>query len=406
MKPRLLFVDDESKVLDGLRRMLHPQRGRWDVSFRSSAAEAMQALDSQPHDVLVTDLLMPGMDGGRFLEEVHARHPGIIRLVLSGHSGRALALQAARYAHQFLAKPVDSEALVRTLERLLALRGVLTNPRVQELVHRLDTLPALPEVHQRILAELHSQEPDMGRIAALISQDMGLSASMLKLVNSAFFGLRTRVSSPAHAANLLGLDVIAGLVLTVHLFSSFDAARHKGYDLEGLWLHCLNTGNVCRALACAEGFAQSSQDDLYVAGILHDVGKLVLLCHAPDLYGEVLTASRAQNRAVWACERDILGCTHAELGAYLLSLWGFSEEMIRWIFTHHALAGEPEHTPLAAAIVHAANALDHELRVVNQRYERDRWRLPALEASGHAHRLEDWRGIAACVLREGPVNEP
>jgi HD-like signal output (HDOD) protein len=405
MKPSILFVDDEPNILDGLKRMLYPMRQEWDMTFSLGARQALGVLEKKPHDIIVTDLLMPDMDGGKLLEEIHARYPEIIRMVLSGHSGKKLALKASRYAHQFLAKPLQPDKLKRSIERVLTLREVLINQEVQSLINKLDTLPALPEAHRRIMSELNAPEPSLKLVADLISQDMGLSASIMKLVNSAFFGLAARVSSPTHAVNLLGLDVISGLVLTVQLFSDFDQDLYKGYNLDGLWMHCLNTGRVCKALARAEGFDQAGQDDLYVAGILHDVGKLALLCTSPELYQEVLAACRGENSAVWKQEESFLNCTHAELGAYLLSLWGFSEKTIPTVFYHHRLGSYTGEYPLQTVIVHAANALDHELNVTNPGYDNDRWQLDAMERLGFADRLPAWRNIAEDALKEASADE-
>lgn len=405
MKPSIIFVDDEPNILDALKRLLYPMRQTWDMTFCLGALQALKILAKKKHDILVTDLLMPDMDGGKLLEEVHTRHPDMTRIVLSGHSGNALALKASRYAHQFLAKPVQSEELKRAIERVVTLREVFVSPCVQKLITRIDTLPTLPDVHRRIMAELNAPEPSMKLVADLISQDMGLSVSMLKLVNSAFFGLRTKVSSPTHAVNLLGLDVISGLVLTVQLFSRFDATQHKGYDLDRLWKHCLSTGCVCKALAQAEGFNQTEQDELYVTGLLHDVGKLILLCSDQDVYETILATCRKDNIAIWRAERDQLECTHAELGAYLLGLWGLSDKTITSVFHHHHLMEYPGDMPLHATIVHVANALDHELNVENPHYDRNRWDLDAIDHFGFADRLPVWKKYAEAALKEACSDE-
>ncbi|MYL84747.1 HDOD domain-containing protein [Desulfovibrio aerotolerans] len=398
MKPSILFVDDEPNVLSGLKRTLYPKRNEWIMAFCDGGRQALAELESTDYDILITDLLMPDMDGASLLEEVFTRHPSVIRLVLSGHSDKKMILKVSRYAHQFLAKPLQSELLARTINRMIALRDVITNPAVQQLAASLDRLPALPAVHQRILSELQAPQPSMLRLGELITQDMGLSATMLKLVNSSFFGLRSTVSSPAYAVNLLGLDVIAGLVLSAGLFNSFDAAKFPGYHLDGLWQHSLNTGLVCKALAKAEGLDTARQDDLYIAGILHDIGKLVLLTSAPQVYAQTIAVCQKDNTAIWRTENAILGCTHAELGAYLLSLWGFSEAVIPWVNAHHMVRAYPGEEPLLAGIVHASNALEHEINVRHPGYDRQRWNLDAMERMGLSPRLADWRAVAEGVL--------
>ena len=400
MKPSILFVDDEPNVLSGLKRMLYPKRSEWNMTFCDGGRQALQELDKTAYDILVTDLFMPGMDGAALLEAVYARHPAVIRLVLSGHSDKQLILKVSRYAHQFLAKPLQSEQMSQAINRMISLRDVITNPDVQQLAASLDRLPALPAVHQRILSELQAPQPSMSRLGELISQDMGLSATMLKLVNSSFFGLRSKVSSPAFAVNLLGLDVIAGLVLSIGLFSTFDAAQFPGYRLDGLWQHSLNTGIVCKALARAEGLDAARQDELYIAGILHDIGKLALLNAAQELYAQTIAVCQRDNTAIWRTETAVLGCTHAELGAYLLSLWGFSESVIPWVNAHHMLRAYPGVDPLLAGIVHAGNALEHELNVTHPGYDRQRWNLDAMESMGLTPRLAVWRDVAAAALSQ------
>lgn len=405
MKPSILFVDDEANVLDGLKRMLFPMREQWEMTFCLGGRQALKMLDAKPFDILVTDLLMPEMDGGKLLEAVHAKHPETIRIVLSGHSGRPLALKSARFAHQFLPKPTSADDLKLAIIRILSLRAILTNPLVQTLIAKVDTLPALPEIHQKIMKELQEQNPSINRVAELIAQDLGLSASIMKLVNSAFFGLRTRVSSPFHAVNMLGLDVLSALVLSMKLFSNFDSSQCPGFNLDNLWRHSLNTGLLAKTIARSEGLGSHEQDDLYITGILHDVGKLALLSHGQDIYNEVLTICREENASTWVIEQRLLGTSHAELGAYLLSMWGLDLEIVQCIHAHHTLELYSGEHALKAAIVHAANCYDHELTVINATYSPHSLDMAALERLGFSSRLPAWAAACENAFREIHAHE-
>jgi len=400
MKPSILFVDDEPNVLNGLKRMLYSKRAEWNMAFCGGGREALEELGKTSYDILVTDLVMPDMDGTALLEAVFTRHPAVIRLVLSGQSEKERVYKVMRYAHQFLAKPLQSEQLAQSIDRMITLRDVITNPDVQQLAASLDSLPTLPAIHQRILRELQAPQPSMAHLGELIAQDMGLSATMLKLINSSFFGFRSPVSSPVFAVSLLGLDVISGLVISTGLFQSFNPSRFPGYRLDGLWRHSLNTGLVCRAIARAEELDTSSQDDLYLAGILHDIGKLVLLNSAPELYARTIAACQRDNVAIWRSETAVLSCTHAELGAYLLSLWGFSETIIPWINAHHMPRAYPGGDTLLAGIVHAGNALEHELNLTHPEYDHQRWNYEAMERMGLTSRLAVWRDVAEAALAQ------
>ena len=400
MKPSILFVDDEPNILNGLKRMLHSMQDHWDMTFCLTGQQALKELENKHPDIVVTDLLMPQMDGVQLLKEVHARHPEIIRIVLSGHSDKNLALKATLYAHQFLPKPYEAKELQKALKRIFSLRSILTNPEVQAVLSKMGTLPSLPKVHQLIMRELQKENPSVNRVAELIAQDIGLTASIMKLVNSAFFGLRTRVSSPHHAVNLLGLDVISALALSVHFFSSFDSSHYPGFDLDLLWKHSLATGLLSKTVGKIEGLSTQEQDGLYISGILHDIGKLALLSHGQTLYKDVISKCQEDNVSIWRMEQAILGTSHAEVGGYLLSLWGLDEEIIQSVCYHHDLENYVGDWPLTSAMVHAANCFEHELNEINPGYDHNPMDIEVLKKLGLADRLPAWREACEKVLKE------
>ena len=241
MKIRILFVDDEPNLLSALRRMFHDMRDAWEMDFAVDGRTGLAMMVEQPYDVVVADMRMPGMDGAMFLRQTQIHNPGAIRIVLSGHSDRDMILQTVRPAHQFLRKPCQPEELKAVMARCLALREVFLDERVKNVVARLDSLPAVPRLYAALLDVLAQEEPSMAAVAGLIAQDVGMAAGVLKLVNSAFFGLRDHVSSPARAVNLLGLEVVKALVLGIGLFGRFDKEAFRDFDLEKLWSHCLGT---------------------------------------------------------------------------------------------------------------------------------------------------------------------
>jgi HD-like signal output (HDOD) protein len=373
MKKRIVFVDDERHVLDALRRMLRPMRDHWEMTFLQTGEQALDVLEKQPQDVIVADMRMPGMDGVTLLNAVRERFPGVIRIVLSGHSDTNMALQSVRHAHQYLLKPCGAEELKATVDRTVNLKDVFLNEAVKTVVAKIDTLPSLPRTYLELMAELRREEPSLRVVGDLVNQDVGMSANILKLVNSAFFGLRTHVSSPIHAVTLLGTEIIKALIISLHLFSRFDMERFPGFSLELLWKHSLTTGLFAKTIALAEGRPGSEVDDCYISGLLHDVGKLLLATNFEAKYQEVLRRSRAEGRTVHDMEKEIFQATHAEIGAYLLGLWGLPENVVAAIFFHHAPPHDPPpgFSPLMA--VHAANSLEHDLVVFNAEYARTPW---------------------------------
>ena len=134
MHERLLFVDDEPMVLDGLRRALWSMRNEWEMEFVTNGAAALEALDRAPFDAVISDMRMPGMDGVQLLEAVKERHGDVVMIVLSGQSNKEAVLRSVAPAHQFLSKPCDLHVLIDRLNQAFSSRDLLRNPPLASIV--------------------------------------------------------------------------------------------------------------------------------------------------------------------------------------------------------------------------------------------------------------------------------
>lgn len=361
MEWKILFVDDEPNVLQGLRRMLRPIRREWTFHFCAGAQEALQLLDREPVDVVVSDMRMPGIDGAQFLLEVKRRHPDIIRIALSGYSEEDLILRAVRSAHQYLAKPCDPEKLKATIERVKTLRALLGERALRELVSSVETLPSLPSLYEQIMEELESEDPSLKRVGEIISRDVGMTAKILQLVNSAFFGLTRHVGSPEQAVALLGLNTVKTLVLSTQIFSQFEEGRFPPGYMDQLWTHSLNTALCAKAIALEAGAEAMIVEDAFMAAMLHDVGKLILMHALPERGALALERSAATNDPLWKSEEELLNATHAEVGAYLLGVWGLPDNIVEAVAFHHFPSRCPHREFSALTAVHIADLMDYAL---------------------------------------------
>jgi HD-like signal output (HDOD) protein len=392
-KKRILFVDDESMVLQGLQRMLRPMRNEWDMSFVESGAQALELMAQAPFDVVVSDMRMPGMNGAELLNEVMKRHPKTVRLILSGHADQDLILKCVGSTHQYLAKPCDAETLKSTLLRATALEASLKNERIQKLVAQIDRLPSIPAIYTQIVEKLQDPEAGLDEVGAIISRDIGMTAKILKLVNSAFFGLRREVSGPAEAVAYLGLDTVKSLVLSLHAFSQFEDVKIPGFSLPALWNHSMETASFAKGIAAAEQAEGKLRDECFVAGMLHDAGKLVLACNFTEQYGAVVRLTNEKNFTMLAAEQEVFGATHADVGGYLLGLWGLPVPVVEAIALHHAPAECPAKVFSPLTAVHVADALAHEQQApaeVGVGSPVDASYLAELHLAG---RLDVWRAL-------------
>jgi len=350
---RILFVDDEPKILEGLQRMLRPMRDAWDMQFAEGSEVALNDLKQQPFDVVVTDMRMPGMDGAMLLSRVRSDYPHIVRIVLSGHSDQELVLSSVGQAHQYLSKPCDPELLKQTIGRACVLRDLLANNSLMLLVSQMQSLPSLPSLYMELMQELEAPEPSTKKIATIISKDPGMTAKILQMVNSAFFGLRRHVSNPADAVSLLGIDIVKSLALSIQIFSQFANIRIPGLTLEELWQHNMSVAVLAKQIAKLENQSTQVIEESFTAGLLHECGKLILAARLPKEYGSMLATMKSENLKVVEAERKVFGATHPEVGAYLLGLWGLPDSIVEAVAFHQAPTQCPaqEFTPLTAVCI-------------------------------------------------------
>jgi len=390
---RILFVDDEPNILSGLKRQLRSQRKEWEMDFVESGKQALAMMEGTPFDVVVSDMRMPGMDGAELLGRVKEHYPETVRIILSGHSELELVMKSVGPTHQYLTKPCDPDLLRATLKRAFALRDLLADEQLQALAAGMTTLPSLPTLYQKIVEVLQEPEASLAAVGEVIGQEPAMAAKVLQLVNSAFFGLRREVSDAREAVSFLGLETITALVLSVHVFAELKEATGDHFPIEGLWSHSLAVGSMAKQIALAETGEKRIGEEALMAGLLHDVGKLILRVNVPDRYREVERTMAANNCDLLTAEQQIFGTTHAEVGAYLLGLWGLPDGIVEAVAFHHRPAACVSDGFTSLAAVHVVNCLEkatptnHPARHANEVNE------AYLEQAGLADRLEAWREL-------------
>jgi HD-like signal output (HDOD) protein len=392
----VLFVDDDSNVLNGLRRLLHLLRNEWNMTFVDSGVRALTAMEREPFDVIISDIRMPGMDGIRLLGHVRESYPHVVRIVLSGQSERDLTLKSAATAHQYLSKPCDAETLKNTIARAFALKEKLEKPSLQALVSAVGSLPSVPSLYLKLVRALDHPESSIQDVADIISQDTAMIAKVLQLANSAFFGIRRRISSPKDAALYLGFDNLKALTLSVQVFSQF---RHSStrFSIDELARHGQITGALARKVAQLAGCPSIVIDDSLMAGLLHDVGKLVLVNAFPNEYDRAVASSETTGESLYLAEREAFGATHAEIGTYLLWLWGMPDSVVEAVAYHHEPSKCPVHTMGALAAVHIADALVHAAPPWLDERLQEHIDLDYLESLGVTERLPAWRDAISAL---------
>jgi HD-like signal output (HDOD) protein len=359
MKKRILFVDDEAMILQGLQRMLRSMRGEWEMEFVESAEAGLRLLGQKTFDVIVSDMRMPGMNGAELLTEVMKRHPTTVRLILSGYADKDLILKCVGSTHQYLSKPCDTASLKAAIARASSLDDSFRNERLKTLVCQMKRLPSIPTLYTQVVKKTSRAETSVEEIGELIGRDISMTAQILKLANSAFFGLAQQFSSPEEAVAYLGMDTIKSLVLSVHAFSQFEKVETGGLKIQALWSHSLQVASLAKRISKLEGQDPKAAEEAFTAGLLHDIGKLVLAINLPKDYTEAMRLAHSGLELPEA-EHQVFGFNHADVGGYLIGLWGLPVPVVEAVALHHSPSRATEHAFSPLTSVHAANVLEWE----------------------------------------------
>jgi putative nucleotidyltransferase with HDIG domain len=234
----------------------------------------------------------------------------------------------------------------------------------QDLAEGLEDLPSLPAVVMELLGSIEQEDLDIAVLAKKVALDAALTAKTLRLANSSAFGLQVKVTTIQQAMTFLGFQTTRNLITAAAMTGCFPSGRCPGFSDKAFWRHSIATAACARVLARRVRF---NSDYAFTAGLLHDIGRLVLVSRFPEHYAAVLARRAQDDEALLAAERATIGLDHVAAGVALAEHWNFSDTMRHAIAWHH----EPEQpgAGFLATIVHVANAVAHALDLAGEEDE-------------------------------------
>ena len=300
---------------------------------------------------------MPGMDGATLLAHVHDRSPATIRIILSADANPQVLVRAAAVAHRFLGKPCQVDELGALIERSCALRELAEQAQALRVAAAATALPSSPALYTQVRQVISDPAWAPDQVAAVIERDTAMTAKVLQLANSAFFGIGHTVARVRDAVVYLGVDTITSLALTAAAFDGLAPAGVDGFSIEEFQSHAMLVGKIAASILPAG----REQQEAMTAGLLHDIGKLVVIADDPRRWVSLNRDARERGVPLHETEREQQGITHAGTGAYLLSLWGLPDGVVEAVAHHHDPGSFPGLALHPVAAVHIANVLAHQL---------------------------------------------
>ncbi|MBI4815603.1 MAG: HDOD domain-containing protein [Deltaproteobacteria bacterium] len=353
---RILFVDDDQNILDGLENVLYRQRKRWQMVFALGGQAALEELRKGQFHVVVSDMRMPGIDGARLLEYAKELQPSAARFILSGYGDREAVVRALPVAHQFLSKPCDSEILRIVVDRACELQTLLASEEIRAIVGSLDRLPSAPSTYFDLTTAMACADLGAKDVAEIVERDPAMAVKVLQLVNSSYFGVARQLTSIHQAVAYLGTEFLKALALSAHVFATLSPKPIRGFDIEETQQHSIETARVAQAIS-----PDGKRSDAFIAGLVHDVGRLVFAVGDPERCSKIGQTVASTARRFHEVEQEVLGVSHAEVGAYLLGVWGLPIPVVEAVAFHHRPSAVFEGDVDLLAAVHIADAVVRSL---------------------------------------------
>lgn len=394
---RVLFFVGDAGTKQRLEQSLQPLQQRWRLEIAVPGPGTPALLSSLGEAaVVVADMKLPVGNGINLLTQAAQLSPQALRFLRCEAADLEALKDHAGPVMQTIPLDADAEAIDGHLERALLIDGWMSNESLKTLVGRMKQLPSLPTLYTQVMTELQKPDGSIEFVARLIATDPMMTAKILQVVNSPFFGVTSEITDPGAAVMFLGTERTKSLVLMAKVFSQFDKTLCAGFSLDLLWRHCMGVGACARSLTMAETKDGRLADMAFTAGLLHDVGKLLLAANLPEDYSNLLAQSERRQVGERQVEQEALGATHGELGACLLGMWGLPLPILRAVAWHHSplLARDTSFSLLTA--VHVANALDHEKKAAPGVPLRTSLDAHYLDQLGLKSRRNAWRKLCGC----------
>lgn len=400
-KPTILFVDDEANVLLGLKRMLRGRGKDWDMAFAESGQEALAYLSTNPAAVIVSDMRMPGMDGAALLSRIRELYPHTVRIILSGFADKEAILQTIGPSHRYLAKPCDADTLSNAIENSLKLRVGLRATDLQHVLTQMTHVPTLPRIYSDIMAELSAEFGSPDSLADKIEKDIGLTAQLLKLTNSAYFNLPTKCTTVRQAINFLGFDNIRATILLAGVFEQFKGISPSlQRTVETLTNRSLSIALLAQRIVRLEKLPGQVADQAFCAGLLAHVGTLVLVANKPVDFMSAMTRMEHDHTDILEAEKATFNATHEQLGGYLLGLWGFTDAVVEAVAHHHMPSAYTVKPAPVLTAVHVAQHLSRSKMARARTAKHTGLDMSYLEIAGLSSRLGAWREMYGTISKE------
>lgn len=332
MLKRILFVDDETQILRSITRLFMDTE--YEVLTAESGADALDLLEAEQVDVIVSDMKMPKMTGYELLSQVKKRFPNVVRIILSGFSDERIVFDALQknIAKLYILKPWENTVLINTIEKVFQIENVLrNNQKVLKLVNNAEELPTIKSSYQKIIHVIENEQ-EIYKIVEAIEADNSIVIKLLHIVNSSYYAVKT--GSIKRAVAYLGLDNIKNIVLASAFIDGLNFNSKDNKRIEELWEHAFIANRII-SIIYSEFLNKKIPETEMNAGLLSNVGIIFMIHSFHDKYMEIFGEVEKKDVSIVELENKAFETNHQEIGGYLLQWWDIPLPIVESALYHH-----------------------------------------------------------------------
>ncbi len=314
-----------------------------------------ETLSQEDMDIVAIDMTMTECSYMDLLQNIKENYPHLVRILIAEEWSKELVVQTNDLVHLIIEKRFLSETLIDTIIRAQQMRGLLKNDYLTKLINSFDELPIMQNVYIELLHLLKSPNVPLKKISDIISQEFSLTAKILQVSNMSIFTHIGRINNIQQAVVFLGTNVIRAIILYLQVFNFENQNSEELKMIRQLERHCIKVAEFAKKCAVYYQCANDIQDNTFTSSLLHDIGKLIIVTKT-DKWEDIERYALENNKSIVESEKAILGTTHAEIGAYLLNLWGFPQDVVNAIAFHHYPSNSKQNNLSPLTFVHISES--------------------------------------------------
>ena len=335
--PSIVVVDDEDAILSSLRSLF--RKDGYSMFFFSSPVKALEFLEKNDADLIITDMRMPEMSGSELLERSATICPRAIRLIISGYEEKSVIAKvlSTGLARHFIMKPWDDDQLRKFVSESMDLQRNLKNKKLEEVLFSFRFLPSPPRMHQKLKKMLSAEQTSQKDISTEIEKNPELVANLLRMANSIYYGARKNISSIVEAINFIGTDSVLNMILSLEIFDRLcsNAAQESFQQVLEIRERSVERARLAKEIA-RKIDPKADLQEAFVAALMLDIGLLFRCSSAPYQFNILYNEHNNSGHSLYAADKHVFPVTHDEVGEALLTYWNFSPSIISAVANHHS----------------------------------------------------------------------